>query len=177
MGGGGGGGRGWINFPLPNWNRVKSHTKKKQSFTLSLEDTFLEKPHGGHIDPLPLLKRDPRTGVSQPAVSRSSTKWVFLNNSQNIQENTCVEVSYINFRGSCSQMSFKIVVLKNFANFTRKHLYWSLFLNKVAGLQNCNFIKKTSTQVFSSEVCEIFKTTFFYRTSPMAASDSFKSPA
>ena len=26
---------------------------KKQGFTLSLEDTFFEKPQGGQIDPLP----------------------------------------------------------------------------------------------------------------------------
>ena len=35
----------------------------------------------------------------------------------------------------------------------------------------CNFIKKdTPTQVFSCEFCEIFKSTFFYRTPPVAAS-------
>ena len=33
-------------------------------------------------------------------------------------------------------------VLKNFAIFTRKHLCWSLFLNKAARLKVCNFIKK-----------------------------------
>ena len=35
-------------------------------------------------------------------------------------------------------------VLKNFANFTGKHLCQSLFFNKVAGLSlsACNFIKK-----------------------------------
>ena len=38
-------------------------------------------------------------------------------------------------------MFFKIVVLKSFANFTGKHLSWSLF-NMFAGPQNCNFIKK-----------------------------------
>ena len=37
-------------------------------------------------------------------------------------------------------MFFKIVFLKNFANFTGKHLCWSLFFNKAAGLQT--FIKK-----------------------------------
>ena len=37
-----------------------------------------------------LLKRDPHTDVSEPSVCRSSTKSVFLNNSQ---ENTYVEVS------------------------------------------------------------------------------------
>ena len=35
----------------------------------------------------------------------------------------------------------------------------------------CNFIKKeTMTQVFSCEICEISKSTFSYRTSPMATS-------
>ena len=41
-----------------------------------------------------LLKRDPRTDISEPAVHRSSTKQVFLNNAQNSQENTCVGVSF-----------------------------------------------------------------------------------
>ena len=34
------------------------------------------------------------------------------------------------FRSILSQMFFKIGVLKNLANFTEKHLYWSLFLRK-----------------------------------------------
>ena len=38
-------------------------------------------------------------------------------------------------RSSRSQMFFKIGILKNFANFTGKHLCWSLFFNKVAGLR------------------------------------------
>ena len=33
-------------------------------------------------------------------------------------------------------------VLKNFTNFTVKHLCWSLFCNRVAGLRSFNFIKK-----------------------------------
>ena len=36
-----------------------------------------------------LLKRDSCTGVSGPVVFRSSTKEVFLNNSQNSKKNTC----------------------------------------------------------------------------------------
>ena len=37
-----------------------------------------------------------------------------------------------------------------------------IFLNKVAGLQACNFIKKeTLAQVLSCEFCEISKNTFF----------------
>ena len=57
-----------------------------------------------------LLKTNPRTGVSEPAVCRSSTKYVLLNNSRNSQENTCVRVSLeINFRSRRSQMFFKII--------------------------------------------------------------------
>ena len=41
-------------------------------------------------------------------------------------------------RSSRSQMFFKIDVLKNFADFTEKHL--ESFCNKVAGLKACNFI-------------------------------------
>ena len=48
--------------------------------------------------------------------------------------------------------------LRNFAKFTGKHHFKSLFFNKVAG----NFIKKeTLAQVFSSEFYEISKNTFF----------------
>ena len=45
--------------------------------------------------------------------------------------------------------------LKNYTNFTRKHLCWSLFLIKVY-----NFIK-TPTQVPSREICEIFNNIYF----------------
>ena len=41
-----------------------------------------------------LLKRNPRTGVLEPAVRKCSLKQVFLNNSQNSQENTCAGVSF-----------------------------------------------------------------------------------
>ena len=96
-------------------------------------------------------------------------------------------------------MFFKIGVLKNLANFTGKHLRWSLLLTKFLK----NFIKDTPTQVFSCEIyknfkntfsteyfqwmllsketptqvltceiCEIFeKITFFYRTPPIAPSE------
>ena len=47
-------------------------------------------------------------------------------------------------RGSRLQIFFKIGVLKNFANFSRKHRCWSLFLIK--------FKKQTPTQAFSLEI-------------------------
>ena len=52
-------------------------------------------------------------------------------------------------------------VFKNFAKFTEKHLCQSLFFKKLQA-SACNFIKKeTLAQVFSCEICEIFKNIYF----------------
>ena len=56
-------------------------------------------------------------------------------------------------------------VLKHLTKFTRKHLYQRLFFNKVAGLG--------LPQLFSCEFWEIFKNTFFHRTSSVAVSVFF----
>ena len=48
---------------------------------------------------------------------------------------------YNETRSSHQRCSIK-AVLENFATFTTKHLCCNLFLNKVAGLQACNFIRK-----------------------------------
>ena len=55
------------------------------------------------------------------------------------------------------EVFFKKGVLKNFANFTGKHLCWSLFFNKVAGLRACNFIKKRL-----QHICVPVKSAKFY---------------
>ena len=61
--------------------------------------------------------------------------------------------------------------LRNFAKFTEKHLYQSLYFNKVAGLRPVTLLKiETLAQVFSFEFCEISKKTFSYRTPSVAAS-------
>ena len=67
------------------------------------------------------------------------------------------------YRSSCSQMFFKISVLKNFANFTGTHLCWSLFLTKVSsGLKACNFIKKKlQHSCFTEKFAKYSSTTFF----------------
>ena len=48
-------------------------------------------------------------------------------------------------KSSCSQVFFKTGILKNFTDFSEKHLIWSLFL------------KETLTQVFSCENCKNFR--------------------
>ena len=74
-------------------------------------------------------------------------------------------------RSSISQMFFKIGALKNFANFIGKHQCKSIFLINLQSLNTCNVVKETPTQVFSCEICEVFKNTCFYRTPPVAASE------
>ena len=54
----------------------------------------------------------------------------------------------LKFKSSCSQMFSKIGVLKNFAIFTGKYLWWI-------------YSKENQTQVFSCEYCKIFKNTYF----------------
>ena len=53
----------------------------------------------------------------------------------------------------------KKVILKFFAKFAGKHLYWSIYLTK---LQTRSFTQnETSAKVFSYEFCKICKSTYF----------------
>ena len=82
-----------------------------------------------------------------------------------------VTVGYKGLRSSHGCCSVKKGIVRNFANFTGKHLCQSLFFNKVAGLTPAtllkkslkafNFIKKeTLAQVLSFEFCKISKNSF-----------------
>ena len=77
-------------------------------------------------------------------------------------------------RGNHPEVSCKKGVLRNFTNFTGKHLRQSFFFNKDAGLRpkDCNFIKKeTLALVFSCEFSQFSKNTFLHRTPLVAASE------
>ena len=58
-------------------------------------------------------------------------------------------------------MFFKIGVLKNFANFTAKHVCLSLFLIKLQAWGPVTLLKRDSNTKFSCKICEILKTPFF----------------
>ena len=78
-----------------------------------------------------------------------------------------IDVKPINnviFRSNSPEVFCKKGVPKNFAKFTRKHLYWSLVFDKVAG-QAYNIIKKKiPAQVFSCIVIlRKFQEHLFYR--------------
>ena len=57
-------------------------------------------------------------------------------------------------------MFFTIGVLKNLEIFMGKHMRWSLLLTKLQTFGPATLLRKTPTQVFSCEVCEIFKKNF-----------------
>ena len=69
---------------------------------------------------------------------------------------------------SCSVIS----ILKNISKLIGKHLCPNLFFMKLnaSALQPATLLKKIPTQVFSCGFCEIFKNSFSYRASLLAAS-------
>ena len=72
-----------------------------------------------------------------------------------------IQIQTGDYRSSRPGAFFRKNVLRNFAKFTEKHLFQSLFFNKVAGLEPATFKKETLAQVFFCEFCEISKSTFF----------------
>ena len=67
--------------------------------------------------------------------------------------------------------STKKVFLKHLVKFIAKYLCQGLFFDKFAGLRPVILLKRSPTQVFSSEFCEIFKNTFFHTTPSVDASE------
>ena len=69
------------------------------------------------------------------------------------------------------QMFFKIDIFKNFVNFTRKQLFWGLFLIKLQSWSSTTLLKRDSnTCFFLVKFAKILRTSSFYRTPPVAAS-------
>ena len=63
---------------------------------------------------------------------------------------------YTLFLEAATEGAFKI-----FTKFRVKHLSQNLFFDKVVGTELQLYKKETLAQVFSYELCEIFKNTFF----------------
>ena len=60
---------------------------------------------------------------------------------------------------------------KEFRHIHKKTPVLKSLLNKVAASKACTFIKKTTSQMFSCEYCEISKNTYFEEHLRMAASE------
>ena len=72
-------------------------------------------------------------------------------------------------RSSHQRCSIKKAILKNFCSIHRKTPVSESLFDKVVGLYTCNFIKKTLTQMFFCEYCNIFKNTYFEKQLQMTA--------
>ena len=72
-----------------------------------------------------------------------------------------------------SEFFQKLLAVPHFSNVTQK--------SPEAVVQRCSvknvFLKISKPKVFSCEFCEIFKNTFFHRTTPVAASENRKAEA
>ena len=64
-------------------------------------------------------------------------------------------------RSSHWRCSVKKGVLKNLANFTGKHLCWSLFLTTLQQSRPATLVKLGSNTSFSCKICELFEKTCF----------------
>ena len=62
-------------------------------------------------------------------------------------------------------MFFKKGVLKNFAIFTGKYLYWGFFLNRVADLGLQLYQKENPTQVFPVNIAKYLRASFLRKLS------------
>ena len=72
--------------------------------------------------------------------------------------------------------SLKKGVLKYFAKFPRKTPVLESLFNKIAGLEACNFIKKTlQRRCFPVKLAKLLRTPFFYRTPQVATSVLYES--
>ena len=70
------------------------------------------------------------------------------------------------YRNSHQKCSVKKGVLRNFAKFSGKHLYQSLFFNKVAGLSPATLLKKRCWhRCFLVNFAKILRTPFLQNTS------------
>ena len=101
---------------------------------------------------------------AKAVVWKCSVKEVFLEISQNLQKNTCAKISFFN----------KVAGKTAF-----KNLKWYGLLRQNISLQNflsmssLRFIKKeTPSKVFPCECWQFSKSTFSYRTTPVAASET-----
>ena len=73
-------------------------------------------------------------------------------------------------RSSRSQMFLKIGILKNFTIFTRKHLYWILFLIKLQSWRPITLLKRDPNAGAFLWISRISQNSIFYRTPLVTAS-------
>ena len=75
-------------------------------------------------------------------------KFCYKSNSEIMKLESLYQNGPTRYRSSCPEVFCKKSVYRNFAKFTGKHLYQSLFFNKVARLRTATLHKRDSDTVF-----------------------------
>ena len=118
-----------------------------------VKESVLKKFHqinGKHLRWSIFLKKE--SGLTEAVVRRCSVKKVFLQISQNSQENTCARVSFL----------IKLQVFScEFCEISKNTFFYRTPLPAAFGLRHATLLKETPTKVFSCEFCEVFKNNLF----------------
>ena len=146
-------------------NEKKSEIFKKRNFLGQALDFLPPRKPGLSISRVDFFffEYHEQTLSSGQNLSKSVKIQISLNRSRNLSRNQSTVmllpadaqylitnfmiISYNKWRSSRSQMFFKIAVLKNFALFARKHLWWILFLIALFN-KNTYFEKHLRTAAF-----------------------------
>ena len=146
-------------------NEKKSEIFKKRNFLGQALDFLPPRKPGLSISRVDFFffEYHEQTLSSGQNLSKSVKIQISLNRSRNLSRNQSTVmllpadaqylitnfmiISYNKWRSSRSQMFFKIAVLKNFALFVRKHLWWILFLIALFN-KNTYFEKHLRTAAF-----------------------------
>ena len=146
-------------------NEKKSEIFKKRNFLGQALDFLPPRKPGLSISRVDFFffEYHEQTLSSGQNLSKSVKIQISLNKSRNLSRNQStlmllpadvqylitnfMIISYNKWRSSRSQMFFKIAVLKNFALFVRKHLWWILFLIALFN-KNTYFEKHLRTAAF-----------------------------
>ena len=134
-----------LETTMRNVNAIPPAAKKRQLKALSNFTRWSQRQHSSMKNLLNLRKKLRKITDRQKAWAKKTVKQLEAETQE------------------CS-----VEILRNFAKLTGKHRCQSLFFNKIGGLR-----PETLTQVYSCEFCKISKSTFSYRTPPVAACGQF----
>ena len=135
-----------MKFSGKMYLKITLKVTKNEGFTLSLEDTFFEKPQGG-------VKLTPSRFRLKAKWNKMYEKSFFkfilflkycVSELEFRKQYNCQQYSKYQIHRISRTIFFKLGVVKNFANFKSKHLSWSLFLIKLQTFWPATLLKRDS---------------------------------
>ena len=109
------------------------------------------------ISGVPFVFTEVRILLSVCKLNKSTKMWILIKHRIIMtikMERWCLSIS----RSSHRRCSVKKVVLKNFANFTEKHLCWSLFLITFHAFRPTTLLKRLQRSCFPVKFAKVLRT-------------------